>query len=81
MSLFALVRAIEITGEAASTVTPETRSTMPSVPWTAIVSMRNRLVHAYFDIDCDVLWATVTEEVPPLPTLLSAFPQSGQPDV
>ena len=47
MLLFALVRAVEIIGEAASRVTPETRSASPNVPWPAIVAMRNRLIHAY----------------------------------
>ena len=46
MLLFALVRAIEIIGEAAAKVTAETRAAAPSVPWSAIVSMRNRLIHA-----------------------------------
>lgn len=66
MLLFALVRAIEIIGEAASKVSPEARATTPSIPWAAIISMRNRLIHAYFDIDREVLWRTVVEEVPAL---------------
>jgi uncharacterized protein with HEPN domain len=45
MLRFALVRAVEILGEAASKVSPETRAAAPVVPWTAIVAMRNRLVH------------------------------------
>ena len=72
MLLFALVRAIEIVGEAASRVSPETRSAIPAVPWPAIVSMRNRLIHAYFDIDRDVVWKTAVEEIPPLASLLRA---------
>lgn len=64
MLLFALIRAVEVIGEAASKVTPATRSAMPSVPWPAIVSMRNRLIHVYFEIDRDVVWKTATEEVP-----------------
>ncbi len=60
MLLFALTRAIEIAGEAASRVSAETKEAMPNLPWAAIVGMRNRLVHAYFDIDHDILWTTVT---------------------
>lgn len=56
MLLFALVRAIEIVGEAASKVTVETRAEMADLPWTSIVSLRNRLVHAYFDINRHILW-------------------------
>jgi uncharacterized protein with HEPN domain len=72
MLLFALVRAIEVIGEAASKVLLETRTATPSVPWPAIIAMRNRLVHAYFDIDRDILWRTVSEEVPALVSLLSS---------
>lgn len=71
MLLFALVRAIEILGEAASKVSAETRVAAPSVPWGQIVAMRNRLIHAYFDIDHDILWKTATEEVPLLLGLLT----------
>jgi len=66
MLLFALVRAIEIVGEAASKVTAETRAEMTDLPWASIVGMRNLLVHAYFDINRDILWTTVTESVPAL---------------
>jgi uncharacterized protein with HEPN domain len=64
MLRFALVRAIEIIGEAASKLSLEMRAAAPSIHRPAIVAMRNRLVHAYFDIDGDVLWKTATEEIP-----------------
>ena len=64
MLSFALVRAIEIIGEAASRVTESTRNEFPDLPWSAIVSMRHRLVHAYFDTDLDRVWDTLTEELP-----------------
>jgi len=66
MLLFALVRAIEIAGEAASQVTAKTRTQLPDLPWASIIGMRNRLVHAYFDINRDILWTTVAEAAPPL---------------
>ena len=66
MLLFALVRAIEIAGEAASRISAETRAELLDVPWASLVGIRNRLVHAYFDIDRDILWTTVTEAAPPL---------------
>jgi uncharacterized protein with HEPN domain len=47
MLLFALVRAIEIAGEAASEVSEETRAALPDLPWASMIGMRNRLVHAY----------------------------------
>lgn len=56
MLLFALVRAIEIVGEAASKISDEARAEMPELPWASIVGMRHRLVHAYFEINRDILW-------------------------
>jgi uncharacterized protein with HEPN domain len=66
MLVFALVRAIEIVGEAGSKVSAPTRETASDIPWSLIVSMRNRLVHAYFDVDHEVVWKTATEELPQL---------------
>lgn len=47
------------------------RAEIPEIRWTAIIGMRNRLVHAYFDVDRDILWATVIDELPPLKERLS----------
>jgi uncharacterized protein with HEPN domain len=63
MLVFALVRPIEIVGEAGSKVSAPTREAASDVPWPLIVSMRNRLVHAYFDVDHEVIWKTATEEL------------------
>ncbi|MCX5670412.1 MAG: DUF86 domain-containing protein [Planctomycetota bacterium] len=62
----ALVKCIEIIGEAASKVSIATRAEHPSLPWADIVAMRNRLIHAYFDIDLDRVWDTVIDDLPPL---------------
>lgn len=70
MLTFALVRAVEVLGEAAGKVSGEIRVHFPEVPWALIVAMRNRLVHAYFDINRDILWATVQDELPVLLPLL-----------
>jgi len=69
----ALVKSIEIVGEAASKVSAQTRSEMPSVPWPEIVTMRHRLTHTYFDIDLDIVWNTATRDLPPLLDLLTAW--------
>ncbi|HET8797874.1 MAG TPA: HepT-like ribonuclease domain-containing protein [Thermoanaerobaculia bacterium] len=66
MLLFALTRAIEIVGEAASKVGEGTRAQLSRIPWPMIVAMRHRIVHAYFDINLDILWRTVAEELPAL---------------
>ena len=64
MLRFAIVRAIEIIGEAASRISQASQDAAPTIPWREIVAMRNRLVHAYYDINRDILWKTVHEEVP-----------------
>ena len=61
-----LVRPLQIIGEAAGTVSEPFRAKHPEIPWRAMVGMRNRLVHAYFDVDLDVVWRTVKEELPEL---------------
>ena len=66
MLRMALVQAVSVAGEAASKVTPETRIELAYLPWASIIGMRNRLVHAYFDINTDILWTTVTDAVPPV---------------
>ena len=77
MLVFALVRAIEIVGEAASRVGPATRQAAADIPWSLIISMRNRLIHGYSHVDHDVVWKTVTEELPELlPKLRSLVGES-----
>ena len=65
-TLLAAIRCIEIIGEAAARVSAATRESAPDVPWNAIVGMRNRLVHAYFDVDADLVWKTISVELPAL---------------
>jgi uncharacterized protein with HEPN domain len=66
MLVLSLVKCIEIIGEAASRVSPETQAKHTGIPWVDIVGMRNRLIHAYFEIDLDRVWDTVTDDLPPL---------------
>ena len=78
MLLFAVVRAVEILGEAASKVTAETRERHADLPWRAASSMRNRLIHGYFDIDREIVWVTVTAELPALVEKLSLILNSAK---
>jgi uncharacterized protein with HEPN domain len=74
MLAMALTRCLEILGEAASRVSPETRVRFSAIPFAKMVSMRNRLIHAYFDVDLDIVWTTVTEDLPAvLPALEAAL--------
>lgn len=62
----ALVKSIEIIGEAAVKATDSCRRELPQIPWASIMGMRNRLIHAYFDLDRDILWNTIMDDLPSL---------------
>ena len=66
MLTLALVRCVEVIGEAASRVSSETRAQYPNIPWTEMVGARNWLIHAYFDINLDRVWDTITDDLPRL---------------
>ena len=68
--VLALVKDIEIVGEAGTRITETTREQLPTIPWEEIIGMRNRLVHAYFSINLDIVWQTVGEDLPKLIALL-----------
>jgi len=71
----ALVRLLEIIGEAANRVPDEERARIPDVPWPQIVSLRNRLIHGYDEVDFDILWQIVTRD---LPRLVEVLEKSGR---
>jgi len=62
----AVVHLFEIIGEAAAGVTDDFRTANPSIPWSSIIGMRNRLIHGYHDIDLDIVWETVQRDLPAL---------------
>lgn len=68
----ALVHLISVIGEAASKVSSGTCSELDGIPWPDVIGMRNRLIHAYFDINLDILWATVQDSLPTLIRLLES---------
>jgi uncharacterized protein with HEPN domain len=69
----AVVRCIEIIGEAAARISPEFRAEHAHIPWQRIIGTRNRLVHAYFDINLTLIWRTATEELPDLAAQLESL--------
>ena len=66
MLVLAVVKDLEIIGEAAGRISAECRARHPGIPWAVMVGMRNRLTHAYFSIDLDIVWDTVTNNLAPL---------------
>ena len=78
-SQYAVSRAIEIIGEAASRVSDETREHHREIPWRDIVGMRAKLAHDYRVIDLDIVWNVVTTQLEPLIAQLEAIvPPEGR---
>ncbi|MFQ5586750.1 MAG: DUF86 domain-containing protein [Thermodesulfobacteriota bacterium] len=66
MAVLAVVKDIEIIGEAASKVSSEMQERYEAIPWRDITDMRNHLIHAYYDVDPEVVWDTIQKDLPPL---------------
>jgi len=62
----AVVRNLEIIGEAANRLPEETRARYPGIPWDEMVGMRNKIIHEYFGVDLEILWETVQQDIPGL---------------
>ena len=62
----ALVRLLEIVGEAAGRVSASTRVQNSSIPWPEITGLRNRLIHGYDNVDFDILWDIIRDDLPAL---------------
>ena len=75
----AIHKAIEIIGEAAACISEETRQAHPEIPWPEIIGMRNRLVHAYFEVDLKSVWKTAQQDIPRLIDLIEPLvpPETG----
>ena len=65
-TVYSVVRAIEIIGEATKNIPKQIKKKYPEVPWKKMAGMRDRLVHEYFGIDLEILWGTAKEDVPQL---------------
>lgn len=62
----AIMREFEVLGEAASAISMETRLRFQQIPWKEMIGMRNQLIHAYFDVDHDIVWSTIQAALPDL---------------
>ena len=62
----AVLHYLIVIGEAINRLSPSLRERYPDVPWQQIVAVRNRIVHAYFDLDWQILWTAAIDDIPPL---------------
>jgi uncharacterized protein with HEPN domain len=79
MLALSLVRLLEIIGEAANGVSDAYRAQHPQVPWQKMVALRNRLIHGYSDINLDIVWDTVAQDLPMLIERLQSIIPSQPP--
>lgn len=70
-TIYAVVRAFEIIGEAAKKVPPSVRKRHAKVPWKQMAGMRDKLIHEYFGVNYQVLWKTAQEDIPPVQPLIA----------
>ncbi|MGH2575321.1 MAG: HepT-like ribonuclease domain-containing protein [Ignavibacteria bacterium] len=68
--VLAIIKEIEIIGEAANKISNESKESYPDIPWADIIGMRNHLIHSYFDIDTEVVWTTALKDIPELLSIL-----------
>jgi uncharacterized protein with HEPN domain len=66
MLTLSLVKCIEIIGEAANQISPTLKASSPDIPWSVVIAMRHRLIHGYYDVDPDIVWDTIHEDLPTL---------------
>ena len=76
---WAVMKALEIIGEAAGQLSAETRAQMPDIPWGSIVGMRNMLVHVYFRANVKDIWETIKDDLDPLKGTIEAFLETSEP--
>ena len=69
----AVIKVLEIIGEAANRISEGNRQIYSEIPWNSIIGMRNRLVHGYLDVDLKRVWNTVKNDIPPLIATLDAI--------
>ena len=69
-TFFAVVRALEIIGEATKNIPDDSRKENPDVPWKDMAGMRDILIHDYFGVDMETVWLTVTEKIPEVKPLI-----------
>ena len=73
----ALVRLLEVIGEAANRVPPEERARYPQIPWPQIIGLRNRLIHGYDQVDLDIVWEIVKHHLAALVRQLDGIVGAG----
>lgn len=75
ISYDAVLRNLELIGEAATHIPETVRQSHSNIPWRRVIATRNRLIHAYLGIDNDIIWSIICDDIPPLLTELKQIKQ------
>lgn len=74
----AVMKKLEIIGEAVKQIPEEVRTQYPEIPWRAIAGMRDLLVHVYWDTDLNLIWQVIEEDLPPLKRVITQILEEQQ---
>ncbi len=77
---FAVIRGLEIIGEAAKNIPRASRNKYPAIPWKDIAGMRDKLIHQYFGVNLQLVWKTLQEDLAPLKTGIAQMIEDTAPD-
>jgi len=69
----AVIRSLEVIGEASGKIPKAMQMRYPNLPWEEIIGMRNRLIHEYFGVDLDIVWQTIQDDLGPLETAIKSM--------
>lgn len=72
-TVYAVTRALEVIGEATKRIPRRARESCPSLPWSEMAGMRDKLIHAYFGINKTIIWRTIRDDIPPLRSAMQAL--------
>jgi len=75
----AVLRNLEIIGEAATNIPEEIRKKYPEIPWNRVVGLRNVVIHGYFVVDLEIIWVIIREQLPELKDVLRKMMDRFQP--
>lgn len=72
----AVIRSLEVIGEATKNIPKSIRDKHPSIPWRKMAGMRDKMIHEYFGVDVKILWKTIKKDIPPLKPLIKSVLES-----
>ncbi|MBT9314000.1 HepT-like ribonuclease domain-containing protein [Leptothoe spongobia] len=72
-TIFALIRALEVIGEAIKQIPPSLTEQYPDIPWRGFAGMRDKLIHVYFGVKLEILWNTAQQDLPQLQPVIQAM--------